>query len=105
METGRVINRRYLLKRLMKQGQIATIYQGVDQVLQRTVAMKAVPAAHISAYRAAVKLTAQFSHPNIVGLYDLVLQSETLYLVQEFVEGEDFSALLQRQLYHMRSSV
>ncbi len=98
METGRVINRRYLLKRLMKQGQIATIYQGVDQVLQRTVAVKAVPAAHISAYRAAVRLTAQFSHPNIIGLYDLVLQPETLYLVQEFVEGEDFSALLQRQL-------
>ena len=82
METGRVINRRYLLQRLIKHGQVCAIYQGTDQVLQRTVAIKVVPSSDITAYRAAIKLTAHFSHPNIVGLYDLVVEPETLYIIQ-----------------------
>ena len=98
METGRVINRRYLLQRFIKHGQVCAIYQGTDQVLQRSVAIKAVPASDITAYRAAIKSTAHFSHPNIVGVYDLVVEPETLYIVQEHIEGVPFSALLQRQL-------
>ena len=97
METGRVIYRRYLLRRLIKQGQNCAVYQGVDQVLQRNVAVKSVPASHAAVYRAALRQTAQFSHPNIVGLYDIVTEGEGLYIVQEYVEGEDFSTLLQRQ--------
>jgi len=98
VETGRVINRRYLLQRLIKHGQVCAIYQGTDQVLQRTVAIKVVPSSDITAYRAAIKLTAHYSHPNIVGLYDLVLEPETLYIIQEHIEGVPFSALLQQQL-------
>jgi serine/threonine protein kinase len=98
VETGRIINRRYLLQRLIKHGQVCAIYQGTDQVLQRTVAIKVVPSSDIAAYRAAIKLTAHFSHPNIVGLYDLVVEPETLYIVQELVEGVPFSALLQQPL-------
>jgi serine/threonine protein kinase len=98
VETGRVINRRYLLQRLIKHGQVCAIYQGTDQVLQRTVAIKVVPSSDITAYRAAIKLTAHFSHPNIVGLYDLVIEPETLYIIQELIEGVSFSALLQQKL-------
>lgn len=97
METGRVIHRRYLLQRLIKQGQYCAIYQGTDQVLQRAVAVKVVPAAHIPAYRAAIRVTSQFSHPNIIGIYDLIIEPETLYVVQEYVDGEDFGMLLQTQ--------
>jgi serine/threonine protein kinase len=98
VETGRVINRRYLLQRLIKHGQVCTIYQGTDQVLKRTVAIKVVPSSDITAYRAAIKLTAHFSHPNIVGLYDLVIEPERLYIIQELIEGVSFPALLQQQL-------
>lgn len=98
METGRVINRRYLLQRLIKHGQVCAIYQGTDQVLQRTVAIKAVPAPDMEAYRAAIKLTGHFSYPNIVGTYDLVIEPEMLYIVQEYIEGANFSTLLQTQL-------
>lgn len=98
METGRVISRRYLLQRLVKQTPFCSVYQGIDQILQRVVGVKAIAPAHVATYRSAVKMTANFSHPNIVGLYDLVLEAENLYLVQEYVEGENFSALLQTQL-------
>jgi serine/threonine protein kinase len=98
VETGRVIDGHYLLQRVVKQGQISTVYQGFDRKLQRVVAVKAVPAVHLPAYRAAARILSQFSHPNIIGLYDLFMEPEALYLVQEYVEGEDFAALLQAQL-------
>jgi hypothetical protein len=98
VETGRVISRRYLLRRLLKQGSHCVVYQGLDQVLQRPVAVKAVPPPHVPIYRSALRMTAQFSHPNIVSLYDLVSEGEQLYVVQEYVEGEPFAALLARQL-------
>lgn len=97
-ETGRLIAKRYLLQRVMKQGQHCVVYQGIDQVLHRPVVVKIVPAIHIPSYRAAIRATASFSHPNIIGTYDLVMEAETLYIVQEYVEGDAFSALLQRPL-------
>lgn len=98
MEIGRIIQGRYLLRSIIRQGQICTVYQGIDQRLQRNVAVKVVPAAHIAVYKAAVQKTAQFSHPNIISLYDLLEEPEKLYLVQEFVEGSDFAAILQMPL-------
>ncbi len=98
VETSRIISDRYLLQRMIKQGQICTLYQGIDQRLQRGVAIKVVPATYIHVYKAAVRLTAQFSHPNIVGLYDMISDAQTLYLVEEYIEGNDFDALLKLQL-------
>ncbi len=98
VETGRVIHRRYLLQRLVQQGQACAVYQGVDQVLQRAVAVKIAPAEYSSAYRAAIRATSQFAHPNIIGIYDLIVEPEVLYVVQEYVDGDDFSTLLQSQL-------
>jgi len=98
VETGRVVNRRYLLQRLLKQGQYSAVYVGTDQVLQRPVTVKVVPSPYIQDYRAAIKLTAQFSQSNIIGLYDLVIETDVLYVVQEYVEGDDFATLLQKAL-------
>ncbi len=98
MEIGRVIGGHYLLKRLIKQGQYAAVYQGIDQAFQRVVAVKSVDSAHATVYRAAIHKTAQFTFPNLVGLYDLVIEQDRLYLIQEYIDGDDFAALLQSPL-------
>src|SRR5690349_17094968 len=98
VETGRVIQRRYLLQRLVKQGQVCAVYQGFDQVLQRAVAVKVASAEHMATYRTALRSTSQFAHPNIIGVYDIIIEPEILYIVQEYVDGDDFSTLLQTQL-------
>lgn len=97
VETGLIIQKRYLLQRLLKQGQACAVYQGSDQVLQRAVAVKVAPPEHQAAYRAAIRSTSQFSHPNIIGIYDLIVEADKLYIVQEYVDGDDFGALLQTQ--------
>lgn len=98
VESSRIISDRYLLQRKIKQGQICTVYQGTDQRLQRSVAIKVVPAPYVPVYKAAIRLTAQFSHPNIVGLYDTVSEADALYLIEEYVAGDDFVTLLTMQL-------
>ena len=98
METGRVIHGRYLLQRQIKQTAFCGVYQGMDQRLQRAVAVKSVLPAHITAYRTALKMTANFSHQHILGLYDLVIEPEALYVVQEYVDGDTFEVLVQAQL-------
>jgi Protein kinase domain len=99
VEIGRTINGRYLLQGIIRQGQMCSVYHGVDQRLQRNVAVKVVPVAHMTDYKAAAQKTAQFSHPNIISLFDLIFEEqEKLYLVQELVEGSDFAAILQMPL-------
>lgn len=98
METGLLIYERYRLQNLIQQGTSSSIYYGVDEVLSRAVAVKVVPAQDMAAYRSAIKMTANFSHPNIVGLYDLIIETNRLYVVQEFIEGENFAALMQKAL-------
>lgn len=98
METGRVISGRYLLQRLIKQTAFCSVHQGMDQRLQRAVAVKSVSAPSIAAYRTAMKMTANFSHQHILGLYDLVIEPDALYIVQEYVEGSTFTSLVQSQL-------
>lgn len=98
VEIGQVIGGHYLLQRLIQQGQYSTVFQGVDQSFQRVVAVKVVSAAYSSMYRAAVRKTSQFSYPHITMLYDLVVEPDRLYLVEEYVEGDDFATLLQAQL-------
>jgi serine/threonine protein kinase len=95
VELGRVIGGHYLLQRLIKQGQYATVYMGIDQAFQRVVAVKAVAADQVPVYKAAVRKTSQFTFPNMVVLYDLVMEQDRLYLIQEYIDGEDFAALLQ----------
>lgn len=97
METGRVIHGRYLLQRLIKQTAFCCVYQGMDQRLQRAVAVKSVLPAHVTAYRTALKMTANFSHQHILGLYDLVIEPESLYVVQEYVDGDTFETLVKAQ--------
>jgi serine/threonine protein kinase len=98
VNTGRIIHRRYLLQRLIQRGAVCAVYQAVDQILQRPVAIKIAPAEHIPAYRAALRSTAQFAHPNIIGMYDLIVEPDALYIVQEYVDGADFKTLLRTPL-------
>jgi serine/threonine protein kinase len=98
VETGLLIYERYRLQNLIQQGTSSSVYYGVDEVLSRAVAVKVVPAQAMAVYRSAIKMTANFSHPNIVGLYDLIIETNRLYVVQEYIEGEDFAALMQKSL-------
>ncbi|HWS83152.1 MAG TPA: TIR domain-containing protein [Ktedonobacteraceae bacterium] len=92
-----IVGRRYLVQSFLRKEQNYSIYQGLDQILQRRVMLKAVPYPY-SEYRNAIRAISQFSHPNIVSLYDLRIETDILYIVNEFADGDDFARLLQMRL-------
>jgi serine/threonine-protein kinase len=98
-----VISDRYELGDRLGSGGMSTVYQGVDKVLERTVAVK-VLAEHLSdddkfvaRFRREALAVARLIHPNIVQVYDTGVDQGRHYIVMEYVEGRSVAQLLQRR--------
>jgi serine/threonine-protein kinase len=94
--TGELIDNRYLLKRQIASGGMATIYAGIDTRLDRPVAVKVMHAhlandeAFVSRFIKEAKATAALSHPNIVSIQDQGWNEggpPAVFIVMELVEG------------------
>jgi tRNA A-37 threonylcarbamoyl transferase component Bud32/WD40 repeat protein len=75
-------------------GGMGEVYKARDARLERTVAIKVLPA-HLSAseemrqrFEREAKTISQITHPHICALYDVNREGETEYLVMEYLEGE-----------------
>jgi Tol biopolymer transport system component/tRNA A-37 threonylcarbamoyl transferase component Bud32 len=75
-------------------GGMGEVYKANDSRLDRTVAIKVLPA-HLSSspelrqrFEREAKTISQISHPHICALYDVNREGETEYLVMEYLEGE-----------------
>jgi eukaryotic-like serine/threonine-protein kinase len=75
-------------------GGMGEVYRARDTRLERTVAIKVLPA-HLSSspesrqrFEREAKTISQLSHPHICALHDVGREGETEYLVMEYLEGE-----------------
>lgn len=93
---------RYKIIRELGQGGMSTVYLAQDTELDREVAIKCVDSKNTATARLAeglrdeAKLLAKLNYPNIVQLYDVVDQDNTLGLVIEYVGGETLTHRLQQ---------
>lgn len=79
---------RYRLVRRLGVGGTSVVYQAVDRVLGRTVAVKVLNAAiDMGVLQREGRSLACLSHPNIVAVHDVVEGEKGPYLVMEYVEG------------------
>ena len=83
-------------------GGMGEVYKARDTRLERTVAVKVLPA-HLSSspdvrqrFEREARTISQLSHPHICALYDVGHEGETEYLVMEYLEGETLAARLAR---------
>jgi eukaryotic-like serine/threonine-protein kinase len=81
-------------------GGMGEVYRARDTRLDRTVAVKVLPA-HLSVspevrqrFEREAKTISQLSHPHICALYDVGREGETEYLVMEYLEGETLAERL-----------
>jgi eukaryotic-like serine/threonine-protein kinase len=100
---------RYRLCRWLAAGGMGQVWQAVDQVLDRPVAVKllrdeyAQDRGFISRFRAEAHHAAAVSHPGIASVFDYGEATSndeaapTAFLVMELVDGEPLSALLARE--------
>jgi eukaryotic-like serine/threonine-protein kinase len=90
-------------------GGMGEVYRARDTRLDRTVAVKILPA-HLSRseevrqrFEREARTISSLSHPHICALYDVGNQDGTEYLVMEFLEGETLTDRLSRGLLPLES--
>jgi len=101
--SGELIDNRYELIRIIANGGMGTIYEGLDTRLDRKVAVKimhphlAQDEEFISRFIREAKAAASLSHPNIVNVMDQGWNQSgipAVFLVMELVEGQTLRELL-----------
>jgi serine/threonine protein kinase len=101
--SGLLLAERFQLGEVMGHGDISTIYRGQDTILQRPIVVKAVPPEYIAAYQQALQVTTELTHPAIVATYDVLLQDEKLFLIQEAMSARSLDIYLGSGLPTSRS--
>jgi eukaryotic-like serine/threonine-protein kinase len=103
--TEYLLDRRYVLTDRIASGGMGEVWRGIDQVLNRPVAVKLLAAEHAAdpnfraRFRAEARYAASLSHPGIARVWDYGETSDLgrAYLIMELVEGEPLSAILDRE--------
>lgn len=98
---------RYRIVRLLGKGGMGTVYQGIDPVLDRSVALKtirldyALSPAEISELKERLireaKAAGKLSHPNIVTIYDVGEEGGLHYIAMEYLSGYTLEEFIQKK--------
>lgn len=101
---GTLLDGQYEIEALIGRGGMGAVFRARHRLLKRTVAIKIIdPAIGADAvYRHLFlregRASMRLEHPHIVKVYDLrEIADGTVYMVQEYLEGEPLSALLRRR--------
>jgi serine/threonine protein kinase len=96
-EKPRMLMDRYRLDELAGRGGMGSIYRALDVKLSRTVAVKEMivgknPDVIKRALQEGQALAA-ISHPNILKIYDVIEDGSAIYLITEWIEGQNLSQI------------
>lgn len=101
--TGEVLGSRYEVGAEIGSGASAITYRGRDLRLGRMVAIKilrrdhARDAAYVRRFEREARAAASVSHGNVVDTYDVGQHDGLLYIVMQFIDGENLKQLITRQ--------
>ena len=92
---------RYQILSLIGEGGMGAVYQAKHNELGKVVALKTLCADENQNTRARLlfegEVAARIRHRNVVDVYDVGTFEDTVYLVMEYLEGEDLRAFLRRE--------
>jgi serine/threonine protein kinase len=98
---GQTVGKYRIVSRLGRGG-MGTVYKAVDETLDREVAVKCLNADIgepdlLKRFRAEAIALARLNHPNIATLFELATHDGQFVMVMEFVRGDTFDRVLQRE--------
>jgi serine/threonine-protein kinase len=100
---NRVVDGRYRVLARVGTGGMGVVYRVEHLRLGKTAAMKvlapdvATKDEMVHRFRLEAQAVSKLNHPNIVQTFDFGQFEDALYLIMEYVKGEDLSALLKRE--------
>jgi tetratricopeptide (TPR) repeat protein len=97
---GLVINGRYRLEKKIGQGGMGAVFRARDLELGEDVAIKFLQAGMvddeiIGRFRQEVSLSRQFSHPNVIRMYDIGSWGDSKFMTMEVLEGQDLGSIVR----------
>lgn len=100
---GAIFHNRYEILDVLGAGGTAIVYKARDIVLNRLVTLKILREQYanddqfVRRFKHEAQAVACLSHPNIVSIYDVVFDSDSHYLVMEYVEGCTLKQYLEQK--------
>jgi tRNA A-37 threonylcarbamoyl transferase component Bud32 len=94
---------RYMLTRQIGEGNMATVFEGYDPVLEREVALKMLKydLSHnqdfLKRFKQEARVIAKLDHPNIVRVFESINEYSTEFIVMERLQGQDVDQLLKQK--------
>jgi hypothetical protein len=104
MGEGEEFHGRYRVQRKIGSGAMGVVYLAEDRVTNRPVALKLINPALVKSPTAVQRflregLTARdVRHPNVIAVYDVGDDKSQLYLVMEYLEGENLRGWIHRAI-------
>lgn len=98
---GDVIAEKYRVVRLIGMGGMSAVFEANHVLLDRRVALKWMLSnpderAGRTRFMREARFAARLAHPHITHIYDVGLDSDSLYIVMEYVEGQSLRAALEQ---------
>ncbi len=104
-QTGHTFGGRYELVSRLAIGGMGEVWQALDKVIERQVAIKILKEEYLGdqafreRFRAEARHAALVNHEGIASVYDFGEEEGSAYLVMELVPGEALSTILERERY------
>ena len=100
---GKIVDRRYRVLEKLGSGGMGLVYKVEHIQLDKVAAMKVLhtemarDADAVRRFRVEAQAVSRLDHPNIVQTFDFGRWEDSLYLVMEYLKGEDLAALVKRE--------
>lgn len=100
---GKVLNDRYMITEVVGVGGMAYVYKAFDKICNRVVAVKILKDEFMSdaqfrrRFTNESKAITMLSHDNIVDVFDVSLEGDTLYIVMEYIDGITLKEYMERK--------
>src|SRR5262245_63910753 len=101
-EPGTRLGTRYRIVSFLGKGGMGEVYRADDLELNQPVALKFLPSrvhpgeAELDRLRQEVRIARGISHPNVCRTYDISAQDGQVFVVMEYIDGEDLASVLRR---------
>ena len=100
---GKVLNDHYMITEVIGVGGMAYVFKAFDKVCNRVVAVKILKDEFMSdaqfrrRFTNESKAITMLSHSNIVDVYDVSLEGDSLYIVMEYIDGITLKEYMEKK--------